>query len=651
MLKLIGVTIYLSFIFLNLSNDGEGTQSFANLKKLQFLSYDKIPTWVGVASDWQSRYPKIHIYDKNVYKGHADFISKGLKTGITFKQFKQNVRSFRTRKYLPFLLFDLNKLNIRINGLNYTWAVQIQDYGYKDNPQQMVKTTLKLLNRLTEYMNFRNPKNKGIIILAIAKKAKPNISIAKNLIQKGYPNETISQILKLSQANNLKILNPGVGVGYLRLVKANQENILGFNHKDILIYKNLPNRVPTVAGIITLEPRTPLSHVNLLAKNRGTFNLYTTSLKFLPGFKELIGRLVKIECSNQKVTIQKITIKDAKEFWKNNSPKKVDIPKPKLSEDDIINLGSKDSAFQTVDYVGAKAANYSLIQKSFPTLVHKGFALPFKHYFNVLQQSGADQVIESLLKQKNHLNNQKLEEYLQRIRRKIMSANIHPATIIAIRRLQFQHFLNTKIRLRSSTNCEDLPQFNGAGLYLSKGLRPTQGNRKIMIKLLQIYASLWTPLAFKEREFYQIDHSKVAMAILINEAFVKEFANGVVITIPQKKECGILVNSQAGENLVTNPEKGHVPESLYFKNHRITEYDIQSRSNLSNVFIQNRNLNPVILQLKNISIECHNLLTRRLLESDRHRFGVDIEFKIMKQEGGYRLFIKQLRLLGNTLSN
>ena len=83
----------------------------------------------------------------------------------------------------------------------------------------------------------------------------------------------------------------------------------------------------------------------------------------------------------------------------------------------------------------------------------------------------------------------------------------------------------TPMRCRSSTNNEDLPGFNGAGLYDSYTHRPDEGHIAKTIK--QVWASLWTYRAFEERDFYRVDHLQTAMGVLVHPNYDDELANGV----------------------------------------------------------------------------------------------------------------------------
>ena len=631
----------LFLLFLLCSSGTLNAQNIYQNKQFQFLSFEKIPTWVGVVSNWQSSVPKVHLYDPIAYKGHAQFVSVGLKTGINFQQFKAQVQQASTRQYMPFFLFDLRDSPITISGIDYKWAVRIEDYRYKDPTSQMADESLKLMNILSNYIHQQSgQRSNGIIILATNPAATPNSSIASTLNANNYPNLTRNALLNKVGGKRVEILNEGIGIGYLKYVPAGQEKKFKATTKDILIYENLPERVPPVSGIITLTPQTPLSHINLLAKNRGTINLYATALKFLPNASSHLNKLVKIDCSKKSISISPISLYEAEKFWKVRT-KKVAIPQANTSLYKMISL-SQFSPNQTVQHIGAKASNYAKIRQLFPKYVRKAHAIPFYHYFKTIQDCGAKQLIEELAQQKP--TEAALQLKLKAIREKIKTAQVSNQLLDEIITLIQKDYHNAKIRLRSSTNCEDLAEFNGAGLYESKGFKIAQGRQKLKEKILKVYASLWNDIAYQEREFYLIDHRKAGMAILINQAFPDEYANGVAITIFENKKLSSYINTQYGENSVTNPKNGEIPETIHFKSAYQQNYAFTTHSNIHPIFKQ-KALQSQLMELRKTLLAIHLTLTKNQRQLTNQTYGVDIEFKLMDENGVKKLYIKQARLL------
>lgn len=617
--------------------------SFGQTEKLKeefrFISYGKIPTWTGVVSNWSEKNVEIHIYDSQKYRGHAEFVSRGLRTGINFRQFKEQVRNPENRKYLPFFLYDLRNNPIELYNIKHTWAIRLEDYQYKDSPQEISSAISKLMIIMNNYLQKNDYLGNGLVILVGNKKSKVNKKIAPILQNYSVLSFSITELLNHFSANKIEILNEGIAYGYLRYAKSNEQKKY-FNLQDIVIYEETPIKVPLVNGIITLKAQTPLSHVNLLAKNRGTLNIYVRDLDLLLNAKNYIDSLVCLKCKNEKIELRLAKKTEAEKHWKKQKSLKIEIPKINSEYSQIVDF-EEDYSICKVNLIGAKASNYALIQKEFPKYVKKGHALPFYFYQKHIEKA---KVFPLILKLKEKLSTEEKYRILGQIRDKILITPVDYETIIAIQNLMNEKYSAQKIRLRSSTNCEDLPEFNGAGLYVSKGVKPNSRREVIERKLRTVYASLWGEMAFDEREFFGIDHSKAAMAVLINPAFVDEFANGVSLTIPQKKGKIININSQFGENSVTNAKSGQIPEVIVFENFTTEKHKFLKQSNIDAIFYKREETQLLLFQLKKITVLIDNILCK----NDKN-FGVDIEFKIMKEKDELKLYIKQARLLRQVL--
>ena len=199
------------------------------------------------------------------------------------------------------------------------------------------------------------------------------------------------------------------------------------------------------------------------------------------------------------------------------------------------------------------------------------------------------------------------------------------------------------LRYRSSTNNEDLPGFNGAGLYDSKTQNPDETVEDGIDKSLKgVFASLWTFRAFTEREFYRIDHLAAAMGVLVHPNYKDELANGVAVSFdPTDPIYGnddwYYVNTQVGEDLVTNPEAHSVPEEiLIYKDGTYRVLAISNQVELGQLLMSDAQLT----QLREHLTVIHDHFEGLYNPGPDEPFAMEIEFKITSED---ILAIKQAR--------
>ncbi len=403
---------------------------------------------------------------------------------------------------------------------------------------------------------------------------------------------------------SLQVLNPGLAYGMLKCVSPQELETTVFSYTDILVLTRLPNTLPVVGGTITEELQTPLAHVNVAARTRGTPNIALLDACEDARVAELLEKLVRFEVGEGTFSLREATLPEAQEFWANTR-REPSIP-PFDAELQGL-LGFEELGFEDWVRVGAKAANLAELSRVLAERAPNGFAIPFYYYDRFMQTSRvtaelcaearvdcveegrtsdictraeafclppavqAEEAIatESLWDYVDRLlqdtefqrDSEFREAALDGLRHHIRHIPVDPDFGQALDQRVAELFGAAKVRLRSSTNAEDLPEFSGAGLYQSVSAFAT-GDKLASTQVRKVWASLWSFRAFEERAFWNIDHRAVRMGVAVHQAFPEEAANGVLITqnIADPMVAGMYVNVQLGEVPVTNPENGAVPE-------------------------------------------------------------------------------------------
>ena len=477
-----------------------------------------------------------------------------------------------------------------------------------------------------------------------------------------------------------QIMNTGTAYGTLRKLTAAELDTAIVSSHDILILETLPAEIPLVAATISKDAQTPLSHVNLAAKARKTPNIAFNGNELPDSLLALCGKLVKLDVKSNSYTVGEATLADAQAFWNKNVREAIKLTYD-LSDSGLIDFANLK--FSSSKSVGVKAANLAELHKLLPENSPDGFAVPFYHYSNFLDYA---QVTEELCERSfNDCGKEgRTTDVCSQVKiacaaeasgavslRNYITAVIARDDFAADTRLReamldnirymFKHIAVDKnfgdaldakvrklygeagVRLRSSTNSEDLNDFNGAGLY--KSVKATAREKDLPSdEIRKVWASVWSFKAFEERSLWNIDHMSVQMAVAVHEAFPDEVANGVVITqnIADYSIPGIYANIQVGETSITNPEGGELPEIISIIESPAPQRGVQS------VLLQYSSLSPDSLILTDGEI--YQLY--QFIQKIQNRFAtlyneypdalaLDVEFKVMGPER--MLIFKQVR--------
>jgi len=456
--------------------------------------------------------------------------------------------------------------------------------------------------------------------------------------------------------------NQGQGYGRLRLMEDDERP----SPFDVAIYKSLPNDLPRVAGTITTVPQTPLSHVNLRAIQNGLPNAFIRDVLEDSTIKSLIGSYVYFAVGADGYTIRAATKADVDTHFAAIRPQQTQTLQRDLTVTSIASLANVN--FADWNAYGVKAANVAELTKlSLPTgTTPVGYAVPFYFYDEFMKQATLGeatilgkkkapaaekitltaettlaQAVTAMLAHSYFQSDAEIqEEMLDDLRKAIKNATSPQWIITALTAMHANYPDGQSLRYRSSTNNEDLPSFNGAGLYDSKTQDPDETTADGIDKSIKaVWASLWNYRAFLERDFHRVDHSTVAMGVLVHPNYSDEVVNGVAVSYdPITFQANThYINSQVGEDLVTNPEAYSQPEQLLLAASGAAT--VLSRSSLA----KSDKLLMSAAQMKQLRSNLDTIHTRfRTLYQvqDGDDFAIEIEFKITAAN---TLAIKQAR--------
>ena len=451
---------------------------------------------------------------------------------------------------------------------------------------------------------------------------------------------------ELYKGQNYQPLNPESNYGYLKKVDINDLSSTYLGRHDIVLLNGIPVDISVVAGIITTDFQTPLSHVNVLSHNRGTPNMALRDGWTNEKLNNLLGKLVYLKVTLDSFYIREATLSEAEFYWAQKEPQTPHILELDTTTSGLIELA--DANVNSVKLIGGKAANFAEMTKINvaaygPLQLPEGyFAIPFHYYYRHMKKYGLDTFINNMLNDPLFQTNIDWRRHeLGVLQDSIKNSPLDTALL----RLVKEHVSTlsgfTRIRFRSSTNAEDIEGFNGAGLYDSYSGSLTDPERPIDKAIKKVWASLWNFGAFEERDYFKIDHKTIAMGILVHRSFPNEAANGVAITrnLYNPYLPGITINVQIGEISVVNPEEKYLPDQIiYYTYYEGIEYI--NHSNVPGMEGKTVMTDAELKVLKDYCIAIHYHYCMLNFECKP----LDIEFKVDIVNGERIVYVKQARL-------
>lgn len=521
----------------------------------------------------------------HVYPFHFEFLLGEFRdkfTGLTANQYLEIVEKRAARKYYALLLY-------RFKGPEPTYGFDIFTEG--GNPAELpLPAEVKwVFDHVTPLFQ--------VGVLAYSPRDPVAVKNAEGWVDPGFP-------INFAFGGGIPDFIPYVraeGFGRVKIFdkagfdEANESG--AFSFQDIVVLDHTPSDIEgVIAGALTSTLQDGLGHLAIRTARRGSPNAY---LKDAPRiFKPLEGKLIHLKVGTTGYEVSEATLEEAEAWWSSHRPKLEDITAADTAYRPLDFVGDipLDGPVPLVSRYGGKGANFARL---FSLLEEKhrvpAFIVPFYYYTRFLEQNQTRSLknpnlrvtyakyLEELLADPEFKADSKVRfERLEELRDLFEDEGRVEAAVVAAIDARIQEVFGAtdkRVRFRSSSNVEDLLEFNGAGLYNSTSTcaaddldddssgpslcDPDEDKERGAARgLKRVWASLWNFRAFEEREYYQIDHLGARMAVVVSEGFPEELANGVAFTgnPDDRKDKRFVVTVQKGDTPVVFPEPGVLAE-------------------------------------------------------------------------------------------
>lgn len=376
---------------------------------------------------------------------------------------------------------------------------------------------------------------------------------------------------------------------------------------DILLLDRVPAEVPPVAGIISLTPGTPNSHVAILAHSFGVPFGYVADAARRAQLTDWAGEDIFLITAATAGGAEVSTLRVGNELDEEAKARLLSLKElPPLSYTpvrpaDRIAFPGAELTPDHLDRVGGKAANFGFLLRSIPDNAPvEAIAFSFDLWDAFLGQtlltgSTLRETIRQALGNETYppVDPASLASRLAEVRvlitdEAVFSDQEQQQIIDVLAPLD----TGRKIRFRSSTNVEDGELFSGAGLYDSfsgcladdlddDSIGPshcdsTKGKERGVFRALKkVFASFYNDNAFLERLRRGVREDEVGMAVLAHYSFPDDIeeANGVATMRlntmsphdqPRLIEASLVTQREAVS--IANPDQTATPEVVRVEN-------------------------------------------------------------------------------------
>lgn len=556
--------------------------------------------------------PEVYFINTNTHEIHFEFL-----TEIGVDQFADEVLTGE-------IVYNPNK--ILPNGLVGSYS-----FNYTFGEAYPFEVTRRTFELLAANMPFLQNNLDHFI-------SESEESVYNNSYKDDYEGSRLSVVLESELFSDVDYIpfNFSEGYGLFRYMTLDENP----GSRDIVLYDALPNSLPRVGGIITSVVQTPLSHVNLRAIQDNLPNAYINNPLSIDSIAGLLGKYVYYKVGPEKYEIREASLTEVNEWHDKLRPTEVQIPERDLSQTKILPLDEIDFSMSTS--FGAKCSNVATMRTfGFPEgTIPNGFGIPFYFYDEFMKFNGFYDRVEAMISDPEFkLDLETRIEELKDLRKDIKDADMPQWMLDELQTMHDQFPPGTSVRCRSSTNNEDLPGFSGAGLYTSKTQHPDEGHISKSVK--QVFASMWNFRAYDERDFYRVDQYVAAMGILCHPNYEDEKSNGVGVSIDPiyMTEGTFYLNTQVGEDLITNPDANSIPEEILLNRDPDLGYFTLRESNLvpSGTLVMEE---EYLDQMRDYLGVIHDEFEVLYDVVGAEGFGMDIEYKVTRED---QLIIKQAR--------